>query len=84
MHRYQESNTVHNSTGKQLDAPHLQLSYALSYAPLHLADFTGYPLAIKTCNHEYKVSMSSLSSSGELSYLKTVLGSSQLATGVRI
>lgn len=78
------SNTVHNSTGKQLEAPHLQLSCTLSYAPLCLADFNQYSLAIKTCNHEYKNSMSSVNPS-ELSYLRIVLGSSlQLVSEVKM
>lgn len=48
-HHYQESNTVHDSTGReQMEAPCLKLSW-IHLCTSSLDDFNLYPLAIINC-----------------------------------
>lgn len=55
----------------------------LPYVSFHLTEFNLYPSTVVKRNCEYNSSMNSMSPSGELSNLKVVLETLELATGVR-
>lgn len=82
--QYLESKVIPDSMGADNWKLHNWYFFGtLPYVSFHLTEFNLYPSTVVKRNCEYNSSMNSTSPSGELSNLKVVLETLELATGVR-